>query len=332
MITRREFLRAAAVLGGIPALSLVPALAAAEAPAQHSDQAPGFFRFYVGDVEVTALYDGSGLVPSGMLHGAPPARMAGLMEDAGLDPEVGEPISINAFLLNTGDQLVLVDAGCGAAMGPTAGFLPANLRAAGYAPEQVDAVLLTHLHPDHALGLADPDGRALFPRAVVRPSKAEADYWLSDERLASASEGHQALEKSASFLTGLRAAMDPYSGRLRPFAPGEAPAVGVAAEPLPGHTPGHCGFRVSSRDQSLLIFGDTMHCPAVQLFLPSVSVEFDVDQEAAVATRLPLLSRLDEESCWVAAAHMPFPGLGGIRARDEGYAWLPVPYTPTPRG
>ncbi len=321
MPSRRDFLRAAAALAAAQLLPLVPALA--QVPPKHPGQAPGFFRLQVGDVEVTALYDGAGLIRPEILHGAPPDRLAALMEDAGLDPKVGEPTAINAFLLNTGRNLILVDAGGGTALGPRAGLLPANLRASGYEPGQVDTVLLTHLHPDHVLGLTGPDGMPLFPNAVARPATAEADYWLSDERLASAPE-----QRKRSLLA-LRALAEAYSGlgKWKPFGPGEIPAEGLTAEPLPGHTPGHCGFRARSQGQGLLLFGDVIHSTAVQFALPEATIDYDTDQDQAKAARLPLLARLARESTLVAGAHLPFPGLGRVRARGAGYAWQPTPYS-----
>ncbi|WP_449242602.1 MBL fold metallo-hydrolase, partial [Desulfovibrio sp.] len=321
MLTRREFLGLAAALAATQALPLVPAFAAA--PAKRGGQAPGYFRISVGDVEVTALYDGGGLIRPDMLHGAAPERLTALLEDAGLDPKAGEPTAINAFLLNTGRSLILVDAGGGTALGPRAGLLPANLRASGYEPDQVDTALLTHLHPDHVLGLVGPDGAPLFPNAVVRAAAAEAAYWLSDERLASAPEQRKA---SITALRALAAAYDAL-GKWKPFGPGEAPASGVTAEPLPGHTPGHHGFRVESQGRSLLCIGDIIHCPDVQFAEPGVTIDYDTDQAQAKATRLALLARLAKEPVLVAGAHLPFPGIGKVRDRDAGYAWLPAPYS-----
>lgn len=326
MMTRRAFLLGAAALAATQAATWVPSQAAAQAPAKRPDQAPGFFRLLVGDVEVTALYDGAGLVKPEMLHGASPAEVAELMGRAGLDPAAGEPIAINAFLLNTGKHLILIDTGAGTAFGARAGRLPANLKAAGYAPEQVDTVLLTHLHQDHALGLAAPGGDPLFPRAVVRPGRVEAEYWLSDDLFAAAPEARRPSLAALRKVAGQYAAR----GQWKPFEPGEVPAEGVTAEFLPGHTPGHTGFGISSKGHGLLAFGDIVHSSSVQFARPEVTIDYDVDQAAAKATRLALLPRLADEGRWIAGAHLPFPGLGRVRARGGGYDWLPAPYTAQP--
>ena len=319
MDTCRHFLRAALVL----ALALSWASQAFAAAPKHPEQAPGFFRLKLGDVEVTALYDGAGLVKPAMLHGAAPEQLDALLLDAGLDPKVGEPIAINAFLLNTGASLILVDAGGGTALGPRAGQLPANLRAAGYEPGQVDVVLLTHMHGDHALGLLGPDNKPLYPNAVIRPAVAEAAYWLADATLAAAPEARKAS------IQGLRKMAEAYTalGKWKPFGPDEAPAEGVTAEKLPGHTPGQTGFWVRSQGQSLFFFGDTIHSSAVQFARPEVTIDYDSDQAGAKAARLALLSRLAKESCWVAGTHLQFPGIGRMKAQGKGYVWLPVRYT-----
>uniref|UniRef100_I2Q721 Zn-dependent hydrolase, glyoxylase n=1 Tax=Desulfovibrio sp. U5L TaxID=596152 RepID=I2Q721_9BACT len=322
MISRRSFLLGSAVLATVPALPPLAVPALAEAPPKRSGQAPGFFRLEFGDVEVTALYDGGGAIPQDILHGAPAKDISGLLADACIDPAAGSPLAINAFLLNTGANLVLVDTGAGTFFGTRAGLLPANLRAAGYAPEDVDTVLITHLHVDHALGLAGADGEAAFPKAVVRVRDADAAYWLDDALPAKVPEAKK------PGLTALRAAVAPYrsAGTWKPFAAGETPVAGVAAMPLPGHTPGHTGFRVDSQGKSLLLFGDIIHVAAVQFPKPSVTIDFDVDQPAARAARARLMAQAVKE-CWtIGGAHLPFPGLGRIRPQGQGYAWLPVPY------
>lgn len=221
-----------------------------------------------------------------------------------------------------------MDTGAGAFFGARGGHLPANLRAAGYAPERIEHVLLSHLHPDHAMGLVDAAGARVFPNAGVHVSAPELDYWTSDATFAAAPEGRKA------GLLALRKALAPYkdSGRLHTFAPGAAPLPElpfVTSVDLPGHTPGHCGFRVSLGGTALLFWADIIHSTPVQFARPEVSIDFDVDQKAAVATRLRLLPQVAAEGCWVAGSHLPFPGLGRVRARNGGkggYAWLPVNY------
>jgi glyoxylase-like metal-dependent hydrolase (beta-lactamase superfamily II) len=326
MISRRNFIQGAAMaaMGSVLGHTALPAIAAGVPKV--SRQSPGYFRMMLGEIEVTAVYDGGVVIPPKILHGASPQELATLLEDACIDPNVGSPTAINAFLVNTGRNLLLVDTGAGSYFGDKAGMLAGNIHAAGYDPKQVDTVLLTHLHSDHALGLVDAAGKPLFSEARIRVRKDEAAYWLDDALLAKAPKRQQ------QFLTALHLAPAPYvtAGTFTPFASGEAPAPGVEAESFPGHTPGHCGYRIRSQGESLLFWGDIVHCQAAQFPHPEVSIDFDVDQAAAVATRKPLMASLAAEGNWVAGAHLPFPGIGHIKAAGSGHVWWPAAYAALP--
>ena len=289
MLSRRKFLQGSAVLAAAPAM-VWPSQASAQAPARRSSQVPGYYRLMVGDVEVTAVYDGQVNVPVSVLQGAKPKEIAALLEYGFTDPKADIPVAVNTFLLNTGSNLVLVDTGGGTFFGPSAGLLAQNIRAAGYAPEDVDTILFTHLHMDHALGIVDGANQPIFPRAVLRVAQAEADYWLSDAYLSIAPE------RMKPFLRKLKESLAPYqaSGRFKTFATGEATVAGIEAVPLPGHTPGHHGFRVSSKGQGFLAWGDTMHNAAVQFTRPDVTFSFDVDAPWARSTRQTLLPGLGQ--------------------------------------
>jgi glyoxylase-like metal-dependent hydrolase (beta-lactamase superfamily II) len=308
---------ALAVLAAIP-------LALAEPPAAKMTQVPGYFRMALGDFEVTALYDGGVQLPVAILKGASQKDISRALERAFVDPQTGIPTAVNTFLVNTGRNLVLVDTGAGAYFGAKAGHLAENIRAAGYDPAQVDTVLVTHLHSDHVLGLTDKDGKPVFPGAMVRVADIEAAYWLSPE-----TEAKAPAERKKIF-PALRAALAPYqaSGKFKTFAQGEALLPGVDIKPLYGHTPGHCGFVFASGGQSLLFWGDVIHSHAVQFVRPQVTIEFDTDQKAAMATRKRVLAEAAKEGFWVAGAHLPFPGIGHVLAEGKGYAWLPVEYGP----
>src|SRR5260370_33462902 len=167
------------------AMSLVGPNAALAAAPQHHDQAPGFYRLQVGDLEVTALYDGHGVFDPHWLNGTK-ARMDGVVKELHLDPRLLD-VSDEAFLVNPGKQLILVDAGAGTWWGEGAmGRLAGSLRSAGYTPEEVDIVLVTHLHSDHVGGLTTQDRKRVFPNADVYVANAECDFWLSPEIAATA--------------------------------------------------------------------------------------------------------------------------------------------------
>jgi len=228
------------------------------------------------------------------------------------------------FLVNTGKQLVLVDAGSGTWFGGGAlGHLAGNLRSAGYTPEQVDLVLVTHLHSDHVGGLTTQDGNRVFPNAEVYVAKEESDFWLSPEIAAKAPKDAQPFFQSAHAIAA------PYikAGKWHTFSGSEPIVDGMQVVPLHGHTPGHAGYEFSSKGQEILFWGDIIHAQRVQLRHPEVTVVFDIDPAAAAATRNQLLPKLAHEDVVIAGPHMLFPGLGRLHKVGSRYSWAPVAFT-----
>jgi len=296
-----------------------PAQAAA---AQHHDQVPGFYRMKVGDLEVTALLDGAAVFDLHWLT-ARKATMDRVKSASKEDPHLLDT-GDTGFLVNTGKQLILVDAGAGTWFGGGSfGRLVDSLRNAGYAPEQVDRVLVTHLHSDHIGGLTTQDGKRVFPNADVFVSKAESDFWLSTEIAANAPKDAQPFFQSAQAISA------PYikAGKWHTFSDSEALMDGVQLVALHGHTPGHTGYEFSSKGQKVLFWGDTIHEQLVQLSHPDITVVFDIDHAAAAATRNKLLPMLAHEGVMIAGPHMPFPGMGRLRKEANGYVWAPVIFT-----
>src|ERR1700686_2245242 len=180
---------AAALLAAMAVFVAVSNAAPADAP-QHHDQQPGFYRVKVGDLEVTALYDGTGVFDPHWLNGTK-ATMDDVVKALQEDPHMLDVVDMG-FLVHTGKQRILVDAGAGTWWGGGAlGRLEGSLRSAGYTPEEVDIVLLTHLHSDHVGGLTTQDGKRVFPNADVYVAKAESDFWLSPEIAAQAPKDAQ---------------------------------------------------------------------------------------------------------------------------------------------
>jgi glyoxylase-like metal-dependent hydrolase (beta-lactamase superfamily II) len=288
---------------------------------QLKTQAPGFYRMMLGDVEVTVLSDGTFPMDAGkILANITPKQ---------LDAELGrsflkEPIemSVNAFLVNTGSKLVLIDTGCGIQMGPSVGKLLSNLKASGYRPEQIDEIYITHMHGDHVGGLS-ADGKPAFPNAIVRAAQQEADFWLSKAHMdAAPKEAKDSYQNAMNML-------NPYvsAGKFKPFN-GEIELVpGIRAVPSPGHTAGHTLYIVESKGQKLVLWGDLMHVAAVQFDDPAVAIRFDTDSAMAVMQRKKVFADAAEHGNWVGGAHLSFPGIGHLRASGTGYRYTPANYS-----
>jgi glyoxylase-like metal-dependent hydrolase (beta-lactamase superfamily II) len=297
----------------------MPALAAAP---MAKTTAPAFYRTMLGDFEVTALGDGTlAIPPEKVLTNIPPERVKKELDrhyqTSPLD------FSINAYLINTGSKLVLIDTGTGGAWGPTAGSLLANLKASGYQPEQVDEIYITHMHGDHFGGLS-ANGNPVFPNAIVRADKHDADYWLSQANLDKAPEAGKADFKNAI------AAFEPYAkaGRFKTFDGNTDLVPGVRAVAAYGHTPGHTVYVVESKGKKLVVWGDLMHVAAVQFEHPEVTINFDTDSKAAAAERRKIFAEAAKEGYLIGAAHVSWPGLGRLRREGTGYQWEPILYMP----
>lgn len=308
------------------ALGLALALAAAGVQAaapQVKTQAPGYYRLMLGDFEITALSDGTIDLPvDKLMDKAKPGTVVKALQKNYLKPPV--ETSINGYLINTGTKLVLIDTGANGAFGPTTGKLLANLKAAGYQPEQVDEVYITHLHPDHAMGLVQ-DGKAVFPNAVVRLDQHDADFWLNADNAAK-DPAHK------DFFGAAATALKPYqdAGKLKPFS-GETELIpGIRTHAAYGHTPGHTVYMVESQGQKLAVWGDLMHVASVQFPDPSVTISFDTDSKQATPQRQKAYADAAKNGYWVAIAHVSFPGLGHVAADGKGYRWVPANYSIKP--
>jgi len=284
-------------------------------------QAPGYYRFMLGDFEITALSDGTVDLPvDKLLHGMAPAQLQQTLAKSYL--KVPLETSVNAYLVNTGTKLILIDTGAGKLFGPTLGFLVANLEASGYRPDQVDEIYITHMHPDHVGGLIAGDKPA-FPNAILRADQKDADYWLSAANLA------QAPADSKGFFQGAVASVNPYvaAGRFKPFSGSGELSPGISALATPGHTPGHTSYVVESQGRKLIVLGDLIHVGAVQFGKPTITIGFDSDAKSALAERLQVFNEAAKDGDLVAGAHLAFPGVGHVRNLPQGYAWIPVNYS-----
>ncbi len=283
-----------------------------EAPAQ---QIPGVYHRRIGDIVVSAVSDG-------YLNGSMEVlRGISVEEGTKLLADVFRPArrtSINTFAVFSAGRVAVIDTGSGTYMGDTVGSQQGNLRAAGIDPAAVDTVLLTHMHPDHSLGLSDrATGDRLFPNAELALHENEAPYWLDDANMARADERGRLMN-----FVYAREQLKPYSDRMRPFSGGEV-FPGITALPAPGHTPGHTMYLIESAGQSVLIWGDIVHVPELQIPRPEIGMTFDVDPSQAIATRKRVLDMVATDKLLIGGMHLHFPAFSRLVKRDGVHVLLP---------
>ena len=260
-----------------------------------------------------ALHDGVFRAEASVLH-----DQAGADETAALVAswDGGVVVDVNAFaLLRPHEGVVLIDAGAGDSWGPDLGHAARALETHGIAAGDVVAVLLTHLHGDHALGLFDASGAWRYRNAEIWCSRIDHDLYGSAEKRDTAAEAARGSFDIA------RRVLDAAGPRLRLFDAGDVVLPGIEAVPLPGHTPGHSGFLVGSLT---LVTGDVFQVAALQGTRPSVGLVYDADPATAERTRRECLETGAARSWVVVGSHMPFPGVVTIGETEDGYRFEPL--------
>ncbi|MEE4012257.1 MBL fold metallo-hydrolase [Roseibium sp. FZY0029] len=316
-VSRRTLLGAAAGAGAFAAAGGVSFLAtpAQAAVTKAGKPMAGALRYKVGDLEITALLDGYLDVTPELVIGYEASEGQRLRDTAMVEGEALR-IPVNAYLVNTGDRLILVDAGTSDALGPTMGRLPDALAAAGVTPDQVDTLLITHMHPDHLFGVIDGGGNKVFKNAELILPEVDKAFWFDDAAM------NGAPEQFKPFFVGARKAADAYKDSQTLISGDKEVLPGIRSMALPGHTPGHTGYLFDSNGETLVIAGDIVHMAVYQFSRPDWGIGFDIDPGQAVTTRKAFLDQAAADKLFFAGAHIPFPGMGRVAKDGEGYRFV----------
>jgi glyoxylase-like metal-dependent hydrolase (beta-lactamase superfamily II) len=284
-------------------------------------QGADHYTFTVGDVKITALSDGS--VPQDLpvlLRNTTSEQINALLALDFLSNPV--EASVNAFLFQSGNGLVLVDTGAGEFFGVGfGGQLLSSLASVGVSPEQITDILLTHAHDDHMGGLVH-GGRLTFPNATVHIGKPDIDFFL--DRGNSQRTGY-AMSYFDQAITALEPCLK--AGKIKAFTSTEEVLPGVTATLHPGHTPGSSFYTLRSHGQEIVFVGDIIHVAAVQAPQPGITITYDVNPAMAAAVRRQALATFADHRTLVAVPHLSFPGVGRFRRMGKGFEWFPVAYS-----
>lgn len=321
-LDRRQLLAASLGLAAAPALSFATSSNARAAAALLGVAQPKFYRFKLGEFEITTISDSDVFIDGPFpLIGANASEpdVHALMRD-NLLPERKYQPGFTPTIVNTGKQLILLDAGNGAngfVPRPSGGWLAAQLGPAGFKPEDIDVVALSHGHPDHVGGIIE-NGKPLFPNARYVIGQIEHDFWTPEGKLP------DDLEKFAQVY---RANSKPVMEKINFIKPGDDVVTGIRAIEAYGHTPGHLAFMIESGGKSLLWWGDCAHHQVASLARPDWHCVFDADKPQAAATRRRMFDMAATDRLPVIGYHMPFPSIGFVeRIAPESYSWLAHTY------
>ena len=266
----------------------------------------------VGSLKVIALRDGELFLPSGALVNLSEQDLKTISNDENSRLAYS---NVNAYLVQSKDQNLLIDSGCRDLFGPTCGFVKEALKEAGLVPSDITDIFLTHLHPDHIAGTIDTDGTAVFENATLKVLDLEYNFWSSQDFDETEVNG-------ADWANLAKAVLHAYKDRLETLSFDSDIAPGVSSVSIPGHTPGHSGFRVDDGRESLIQMGDILHVPNLQLINPNVATVFDIDPEAALKSRREVLDMVSTDKMLCTSGHMLDQKFGHLEKNGTGYNFI----------
>jgi len=326
-LSRRHALAGAAALAAAP---LFAASRPAQAAAPLADkQAPSFYRYKVGDAQVTAITDGANTFPlaDSFVVNAKKDEVNAALEAAFL-PKDKMTINFTPLAINTGGKLVVVDTGNGQAAFASSkgnvGQFASNMTAAGLDPKAVDMVVISHFHGDHINGLLMADGQPMFPNAEVLVPAAELKYFMDDGEMSRAPNDRM----KGVFANARRVFEAGLKKKVTPYEWGKDVAPGLLAVEATGHTPGHTSFILSSGSDKVFIQSDITNHPALFVANPGWHLMFDQDPAQAETTRRKVYDMLVADKMRVQGFHYPFPANGYVAKDGNGYRLIPAPWSP----
>jgi glyoxylase-like metal-dependent hydrolase (beta-lactamase superfamily II) len=326
-ISRRDALTGAAAVAAAPLLASTRARAAAPVA---DKQAPSFYRYKVGDIQVTVVSDGTNTFPlaDSFVSNAKKDEVNTALEKA-FQPKDKVTFHFGPLVINTGGKLVVIDTGNGpaalASSKGSVGLFPSNMVAAGFDPKAVDMVVISHFHGDHVNGLLTAEGTSAFPNAEILVPVTEWKFWMDDGEMSRASNDRM----KGLFKNNRNIFEAALKKKVTPYEWGKEVAPGLLAIDTVGHTPGHTSYVLSSGSGKVYVQSDVTNNPCLFATNPGWHAFFDQDGDMAEKTRRRVYDMVVAERLQVQGFHYPFPGLGNVEKDGSGYRVVPAPWSPT---